>query len=238
MATKERRRETDKKREDRVAESTRATTEIGSSKQERVDDSVLSREESTVEPDKTGLDVRVQQQRAAESVRQELYPSWGTKSETSYMYICPSRVEHQEAWATEWADFIVEWMIAKRRHTISITDFKEEMPFKELLDIPTVFRILGDTLVNKKKIAEWLDEQHTLLRVYWRPLKEWAHILYRWSLETGSVLLDLQSLLIQEADEDFATLPPRDLRRVMHIMVSEGLAEWVDMERCAVRIMF
>ena len=74
------------------------------------------------------------------------------------------------------------------------------------------------------------------LRVYWRPLEDWADILYQWALKTGKLRLDVKSIVIQEVDEDFASLPEKDIHIVLALMVKKELAEWIDAKRGAILI--
>ncbi|NWF95117.1 MAG: hypothetical protein HXY34_03155 [Candidatus Thorarchaeota archaeon] len=164
-----------------------------------------------------------------------LLPSWGTSKDSEWMYTIPSRREDLELWAEEWADFLLKWSQSRRLHVVSVAVFLAEMPFKDIVGKSDAFRILGDRLVDQD-MAEWWDNKHRQLRVYWRPLEDWADMVYSWSLRTGSVLIDVGTLIVQEYDEEFGTLPERDLHRVMDILVSTKRAEWVDQKRGAVRL--
>jgi hypothetical protein len=166
-----------------------------------------------------------------------LLPAWGTVKESEWMYSIPSRDEDKQLWAGEWSDFILKWMERRNLHILSITVFVSEVPFKDLFGKTEVFRIIGDTLVNQE-VAEWLDKKRRQLRVYWRPLEEWADIIYEWSMETGNTLLDVKTLVIQEKSQKFSTLPERDLRIVFGIMVTRRQADWVDQKVGAIRLRF
>ncbi|MHA2397230.1 MAG: hypothetical protein ACXAC0_11050, partial [Candidatus Thorarchaeota archaeon] len=73
-------------------------------------------------------------------------------------------------------------------------------------------------------------------RVYWRPLEDWVDILYQWALKTGKLRLDVKSIVIQEIDEDFATLPEKDIHIVLALMVKKKMAEWIDEKKGAIVI--
>ncbi|MHA2423570.1 MAG: hypothetical protein ACXAEF_02210 [Candidatus Thorarchaeota archaeon] len=88
----------------------------------------------------------------------------------------------------------------------------------------------------EKEVADWLDRGRRQLRVYWRPLEEWADIVYEWALKTGNLLLDLKSIVIQESGQDFAQLPERDIGIVLGFIVEKELAVWVDKKKHAIRI--
>ncbi len=162
-------------------------------------------------------------------------PSWGTIEESEWMYGIPSRDEDKLLWAEEWSDFVLKWMEEKHLHILSVSVFVSEVPFKDILGKTETFKIIAETLVSHE-IAEWLDPKHRQLRVYWKPLEDWADRIHEWSLETGNTLLDVQTLVIQERDKDFASLPERDLHIVLAILVRREQADWIDEKRGAVRI--
>ncbi|MHA2358991.1 MAG: hypothetical protein ACXAB5_01855, partial [Candidatus Thorarchaeota archaeon] len=71
---------------------------------------------------------------------------------------------------------------------------------------------------------------------YWRPLEDWADLIYQWAIKTGKLRLDVKSIVIQESAEDFASLPEKDIRIVLALMVDKGLADWVDTKKGAIII--
>jgi hypothetical protein len=46
----------------------------------------------------------------------------------------------------------------------------------------------------------------------------------------------VKSIIIQEATEDFATLPERDIFFVLALMVKKGIAEWIDEKQGAILV--
>jgi hypothetical protein len=164
-----------------------------------------------------------------------LLPSWGDVDETEWMYGIPTREEDRKLWAEEWADYLLEWTENNKVHILSLATFISEPPFKDLRNKVDSFRDIAEVLVNKE-VAEWVDKKKRQLRVYWKPLEDWMDILYQWSLKTGKLRLDVKSIVIQEADEDFASLPEKDIRIVLALMVKKGLAEWIDEKKGAILI--
>ena len=162
-------------------------------------------------------------------------PSWGNVEETEWMYGIPTRAEDRELWAMEWADYLLEWAENKKVHILSLAAFISEPPFKDLRNKVDSFKAIAAVLVDKE-VAEWQDKKKRQLRVYWRPLEDWADILYQWSLKTGKLRLDVKSIVIQEINEDFASLPEKDIHIVLALMVKKGLAEWIDEKRGAILI--
>ncbi|MBD3406769.1 MAG: hypothetical protein GF411_11700 [Candidatus Lokiarchaeota archaeon] len=166
---------------------------------------------------------------------QPLLPLWGNREESEWMYHIPDRGDDKKMWAQEWADFLLEWTQDKVVHIISVTMFLKESPFNEILGKSDAFKMIGDALVEKE-MADWTSRKKRQLRIYWRPLEEWADIIYQWALETGQIRLDVKSLIIQNADQDFASLPEKDLYIVMELMVEKEFAEWVDKKRGAIKV--
>jgi hypothetical protein len=162
-------------------------------------------------------------------------PPWGGLDQTGWMYSIPSREEDREMWEKEWAEFLISWAGSNSVHVLSVSTFIKEKAFSDILGKVDAFRLIGDWLV-RKDIGEWLDEKKRQLRVYWRPLEEWADLIYTWAIETGKLRLDVQSIIVQEANQGFSKLPEVDLHRIMKIMVDKGLAKWVDQKKGAILV--
>ncbi|MBN2230447.1 MAG: hypothetical protein JW779_12740 [Candidatus Thorarchaeota archaeon] len=162
-----------------------------------------------------------------------LMPSWGGPIESEWMYGIPSREEDKILWAEEWADFILQWAEHNDVHILSLSVFISEPPFKDLRNKVDSFKIIVQILIDKE-VAEWMDKRKRQLRVYWRPLEDWADYLYEWALKHGKLRLDVKSIVIQESEESFAKLPEKDLYIVLALMVEKGFAEWVDKKRGAI----
>ena len=163
-------------------------------------------------------------------------PAWGDVEETEWMYSVPSREEDMDLWANEWSDYLLEWTENKKVHVMSLATFIAEPPFKDLRDKVDSFRKISNVLVDKE-VAEWLDRKKRQLRIYWKPLEDWADSIYQWALKTGKLRLDVKSIIIQESGEDFASLPEKDLHIVLALMVKKGLAEWVDQKKGAIVVL-
>jgi hypothetical protein len=162
-------------------------------------------------------------------------PSWGDVEQTEWMYGMPTREEDRDLWAGEWSDYLLEWTENKKVHILSLATFISEPPFKDLRNKVDSFKEIASVLVDKE-VAEWRDKKKRQLRVYWRPLEDWADILYQWALKTGKLRLDVKTIVIQEVDEDFASLPEKDIHIVLALMVKKGFAEWIDEKRGAILV--
>lgn len=194
-------------------------------------------QEATITPEEVSAEaetVSVEETKPA-TVEIVLLPPWGSVSETEWMYSIPPREEDRQMWAEEWADFLLGWAEANGVHVLSVTMFIKNAPFKDIAGKVDSFLLIGEVLVQKE-IAEWLDEAKRQLRVYWRYLEDWTDIVYQWALKTGKLRLDIKSIVIQEEKQDFASLPEKDLRVIMKIMVDRRLADWIDRKKGAIKV--
>lgn len=164
-----------------------------------------------------------------------LMPSWGGTEQSEWMYGVPPREDDRDLWAGEWADFLLQWTEHNAVHILSLATFIAEPPFKDLRSKVDSFKMIAQVLIEKE-VAEWSDRRKRQLRVYWRPLEDWADLIYEWALNTGKLRLDVKSIVIQESGENFAKLPEKDLYVVLALMVEKEQAEWIDKKKGAVLI--
>ena len=170
-----------------------------------------------------------------ESAPVALMPPWGSPLESEWMYGVPPREEDRVLWAEEWSDYLLQWAELRQIHVLSLAVFISESPFKDLRNKVDSFKMISQVLIDKE-VAEWSDRRKRQLRIFWRPLEDWADLIYEWSLKTGKLRLDVKSIVIQESKESFAKLPENDLHTVMGLMVEKGFAEWIDRKKGAVLV--
>ena len=195
----------------------------------------ISEPTETEEPE---VKIEVVDETATKTVVTELdfiMPDWGDIEETEWMYGIPTREEDKLLWAEEWADFLLEWTEGNNVHILSLATFIGEPPFKDLRNKVDSFNAIAAVLIDKQ-VAEWIDKKKRQLRVYWRPLEDWADILYQWALKKGKLRLDVKSIVIQEVKEDFASLPEKYIHIVLALLVKKGVAEWIDEKKGAILI--
>ena len=164
-----------------------------------------------------------------------LMPSWGGTEQSEWMYGVPPREDDRDLWAGEWADFLLQWTEHNAVHILSLATFIAEPPFKDLRSKVDSFKMIAQVLIEKE-VAEWSDRRKRQLRVYWKPLEDWADHIYEWALKTGKLRLDVKSIVIQESGENFAKLPEKDLYVVLALMVEKEQAEWIDKKKGAILI--
>ncbi|MHA1135225.1 MAG: hypothetical protein ACTSSE_01935 [Candidatus Thorarchaeota archaeon] len=164
-----------------------------------------------------------------------LMPSWGGNDQSEWMYGIPPREEDRDLWAEEWADFLLLWTEHNSVHVLSLATFIAEPPFKDLRNKVDSFKKISKVLIDKE-VAEWTDRKKRQLRVYWKPLEDWADYIYEWALKTGKLRIDVKSIVIQESGESFAKLPEKDLYIVLALMVQKDYAEWIDKKKGAILV--
>jgi hypothetical protein len=210
--------------------------EVPPKEQEHVPEVVVEKRiteatEAIQEEKGTGTEIAVEQATEYEAV----LPSWGSPEESEWMYGIPPRDEDRSLWAEEWSDYLLQWAEQNEVHQLSLAVFISEPPFKHLRNKVDSFKTIAQVLIDKE-VAEWSDKKKRQLRIYWKPLEDWADIIYDWSLRTGKLRLDVKSIVIQESREAFARLPENDLYIVMALMVEKGYAEWIDKKKGAILV--
>ncbi len=240
MGVKERKREKSKKEEASKTSENEKTESVAILEETELEE-ITHTPEVVVETKESKLIVEPQQVDATHTEKiveappaiDFVIPAWGDVDETEWMYSVPSRKEDMDLWANEWSDYLLEWTENKKVHVMSLATFISEPPFKDLRDKVESFRKIASVLVVKE-VAEWRDKKKRQLRIYWRPLEDWADLIYQWAIKTGKLRLDVKSIVIQESAEDFASLPEKDIHIVLTLMVDKRLAEWVDTKKGAI----
>ncbi len=192
----------------------------------------IAKPTEAIEEDDPQVTESVTEEVVSESV---LMPSWGGTDQSEWMYGIPAREEDEKLWAEEWADFLLQWTEHHEVHILSLATFIAEPPFKDLRNKVDSFKKITQILIDKE-VAEWTDRRKRQIRIYWRPLEDWADFIYEWALKTGKLRLDVKSIVIQESEEPFAKLPEKDLYIVLALMVEKEFAEWVDKKKGAILV--
>ena len=132
---------------------------------------------------------------------------------------------YYDQWIQDWGNYILILCQKQNIHLISIQDLVKYPGFnnpRKSLEIDAFVRILN--FLISKKLAKWWNSEHTLIRVYWRTLEQWANTIYSWGIEGGGLTLDIYSL--QQANKSFSTLPTNDLLEILTLLVKDKKAEW------------
>lgn len=160
--------------------------------------------------------------------KENLYP---------WMYFIPDKKkdknaweEEVELWAGEWANFLFDWCKEFLQHVVDEYDLHTKRPFNALEDREKCLKIIMNHLAKDSKLAKWINDEKTRLRVYWQSLEKWGDMLYDWAFLVGEerlTLLDLREMGVDIA-KGFETLPAKDLREIVNILVKNNKASWID----------
>ncbi|MHA1772240.1 MAG: hypothetical protein ACTSYL_00915 [Candidatus Thorarchaeota archaeon] len=240
MSVRERKREAKSKKIEKHSSETSTKKDtsavVSQTPIEMEPDAVLEELESTATVSATPVADIITPSIQEREVKPEVpLPSWGGPEESEWMYQIPPREEDAEMWTEEWADYLLTWAEATSTHVFSVATFIKEIPFKFLLNKTEAFKRIAEILVEKD-VAEWMDRRRKQLRVYWRPLEDWVDIIYEWAMSTGNVRIDVKSIIIQESRQPFATLPEKDLYKILEMLIERGMAKWVDKKKGAIVI--
>ena len=160
--------------------------------------------------------------------KENLYP---------WMYFIPEKKkdkdsweEEVDSWASEWSNFLFDWCKEFLQHIVDKFDLHTKRPFNALEDREKSLEIIMDYLAKDSKLAKWLNDEKTRLRVYWQSLEKWGDILYDWAFLVGEERLTLLDLREMGADisKGFESLPAKDLRDIIEILVENKRASWID----------
>jgi hypothetical protein len=161
-----------------------------------------------------------------------LKPDWVSQP---WMYHVPKKPEEIPSWTREWIPFVVKWCETENRHVVSISEVLVSDSFRTPVAgvSPIGVRKIFEQMIENG-LAKWVDENKTLLRVYWRTIAQWADIIVKWAVEGGGITFD--PYMLSQADKNFSNLPKPDLEEIIAYLAEKGQAEWIDMRKRLVRL--
>jgi len=153
--------------------------------------------------------------------KENLYP---------WMYWIPEKDKDIESWLDEWSDFLFDWAKEFVLHIVDLYDLATKRPFNALQDRDKALQKIFGNLAKNSKFARWINDEKTRLRIYWQSLDKWGDDLYDWAFLIGEerlTLLDLREMG-SRISKGFETLPARDLREIVDLLVKKKKAVWID----------
>jgi len=168
--------------------------------------------------------------RAEEKSREPPLPEWINRP---WMFVKPSDERFLQSWREDWAKYTLQWAKAMVIHLIGVNDLISKNPFRKLSE-DDLRDILNYMCV--KKWCKWWDKEKTLIRIYWRTLKEWQDIVWKWAVSLGIEYLSLTDLV--NVKEDFSTLPQEELETIIKSLVKAGKARWADRKTKTIKLSF
>ncbi|MHA1300021.1 MAG: hypothetical protein ACTSO9_11425 [Candidatus Helarchaeota archaeon] len=209
---------------DKLVESISKNTEIIKNKVKQI---VKPKEIRRIEPKEKTKEI------IEEEIIQRLIKTykWAYKENLyPWMYWIPEKNKDLDSWLDEWGDFLFDW---SREFIIHIADMYElatKRPFSALQDRDKALQLIFENLVKNSRFAKWINDEKTRLRIYWRSLDKWGDLLYDWAFLVGEqrlTLLDLREMGEQIA-KGFETLPAKDLKEIIELLVKKKKAVWID----------
>ena len=139
--------------------------------------------------------------------------------------------EEKVEWLQEWGNFVFDYAKARSIHIIDLFTIATEPPFNAFKqNRERCLREIFDYLATQTVFAEWYNQEKTRLRIYWRSLEEWSELLYDYMYLNGveiATLIDIKNFG-DTITEGFATLPARDLKEIIEILIKNKKAVWID----------
>lgn len=153
--------------------------------------------------------------------KENLYP---------WMYWIPEKNTDLDSWLEEWSNFLFDWAKEFVQHIVDLYELATKRPFNALQDRDLALHKIMENLARNSKFAKWINDEKTRLRIYWQSLDKWGEILYDWAFLVGEerlTLLDLREQGTQIAN-GFETLPAKDLKGIIDLLVKSKKAIWID----------
>ncbi|TFF89561.1 MAG: hypothetical protein EU549_00180 [Promethearchaeota archaeon] len=199
------------------------------------------------------IDEEIRKEKSKEEKLQELWSiyKWaGNPEKYPWMYWMPSKdseskdwKKNLESWKTDWSKFTIDWARVFILHILDMYEVVKAKPYINLNDrekaLNTIFNNLVKMKRGKGQIAEWIDNEKSKIRLYWRSLDEWAKLFYNWAYEGGGdifTLIDIRNAASEIPGLD--TLPEEDIRNMIDILVKQKKARWIDKKLIRVKILF
>ncbi len=154
-------------------------------------------------------------------------PSWISKP---WMYVQPTHQNQLESWLDSWKKVIVDYSRILTLHVINISELINQHPFNnhELNK-----RLTGDIINNifehmiQDGLAKWLDENHILVRIYYKTNEQWSSIIMEYLINTGLAAEVLTLYEVEKLEQEWSSIPRNELVEIFDILVTKKRAGWV-----------
>jgi hypothetical protein len=165
-----------------------------------------------------------------------ILPGWVQKP---WRWMVPEDPQLKQQWLLTWGDFLFDFSRVLNIHIIDLQEVSLVYPFhnavlrKKLTTQQLI--LISDFLIEKGK-AKWWDDQKNRLRVYWKTLQNHAEDLYEYAFRNGYDMVTAFDII--KMKQSWSTLPPRDIRELMMIMVLRKKALWADSEKKTIEFQY
>lgn len=165
-----------------------------------------------------------------------ILPAWVQKP---WRYMVPEDPQLHQQWLLTWGDFLFDFARVLNLHIIDLQEVSLVYPFhnavlrKKLTTQQLI--LISDFLIEQGK-AKWWNDQKNRLRVYWKTLQSNAEDLYEFAFRSGYDMVTAFDIV--KMQQSWSTLPPRDIREVMKILVLSKKALWADSEQKTIQFQY
>lgn len=226
MSTKER----PKKKEDPV--------KTKDSSSEWLDNMDLKEVKPEIKSDKMQSSVEISKIELLQQQFIEKVPSWVNKP---WMFVQPTHQSHLKSWIESWKSVIVDYSEHFNLHVISLTELQGEYPYKNTKINKKLSKsqlnYIVDDMVNTG-VAQWLDDNHILVRVYYKTRDQWKEIIVSFLFDKGYAAEVITFFELENMEELWSSLPRDEIKYIFQLLIEEGRAKWADSSKDSFKLIY
>lgn len=154
-------------------------------------------------------------------------PPWVNKP---WVYITPKVETQVESWIESWAQIIITYAETLNKHVVNSLDLQKIHPFRHQKTLKQLSASQMNSVIDEmvaQKRASYLDESKTLVRIYFKSLKEWAEIIYKYLVDSGKLVEVLTLYEFQTMKQEWSELPIDDFKWIFNYYVQENRAKFI-----------
>eukprot|EP00744_Colponema_vietnamica_P017991 GILI01025354.1.p1 GENE.GILI01025354.1~~GILI01025354.1.p1 ORF type:complete len:202 (+),score=35.54 GILI01025354.1:73-606(+) len=131
-----------------------------------------------------------------------------------------------------WGELVLSFTLHHKLYTLVVDEAANSPLFnnsqiQRRLNVEGI-RAVIDHLVSQGR-AEWESAEKKRCLVYWRPLEEWANLLYKWVCDSGKVNSVETVFSLREGDEtqgtEFHGIPSEIFSGLLRVLERRGKAQ-------------
>ena len=165
-----------------------------------------------------------------------ILPAWVQKP---WRWMVPEDPQLNQQWLLTWGDFLFDFARVLNIHIVDLQEISLVYPFHNAVlrkKLTTKqLALISEFLIEQGK-AKWWNDQKSRLRVYWKTLQSHAEDLYGFAFQNGYDMVTIFDIV--KMNQSWSTLPPRDIRELMEIMVLTNKAQWADSEQKTIEFQY
>ncbi|MEE9377476.1 MAG: hypothetical protein V3V33_05525 [Candidatus Lokiarchaeia archaeon] len=161
----------------------------------------------------------------------DAYP-WLEEERKKFMYTMPDKNKNKNdyiSWKAEWAKVLFDYVRFAVLHIIYTREIITHKPFLNFTKREQYIIEIAEELISQNQ-AEWLSKKKDKLRVYWKTLEVWSDEIYNWAYENGKIEPIMIYELREAKQEDFCSLPLKDLEEIFKILAKNRKAKVLKLE--------